>query len=119
MDPRFGVRLADNQGRTVEQEFAIGFVERAKRHGARVTRARLVAQNAESRTGFEGERLDVPTRVDPVTAVAEKDETAVPPPSQELAESDQLPGPGGAVRKFWSARPPTVANARSAGGPPW
>src|SRR5216684_3117906 len=112
MDPRFGVRLADNQGRTVEQEFAIGFVERAKRHGARVTRARLVAQNAESRTGFEGERLDVPTRVDAVTAVAEKDETAVHQPSQELANLDQLADRGGLVADFERARRHRVEIAR-------
>src|SRR5216684_2704382 len=112
MDPRFGVRLADNQGRTVEQEFAIGFVERTKRHGARVTRARLVAQNAESRTGFEGERLGVPTRVDAVTAVAEKDETAVHQPSQELANLDQIADRRGLVADLERARRHRVEIAR-------
>src|SRR5260370_32773213 len=90
MHMRLGASLADHQRRPFEEQLAARGRELVERDRTAKSRLVLLAHDAELGAGIDHESGGAVVAAHEIAAIAEKYETAVDEPAQEIADLDQF-----------------------------
>src|SRR5690348_16052851 len=87
----FCVSLADYQRRVFQEQFSMSLVEFTERHGSSVPGGSCRAHYAQTLISIQYYRLLTVLALDQVATIAEKDESTLHQPSEEVADFHQFP----------------------------